>query len=701
MDLVASFSLLCDIPIFIDMITFSSDDDNRHLTLERMAKAAQAGARSARIMQVISMVQLFRLRRKRLSIRRKTEKLDRRPSRSITDSDCMDGEIQLQMTTLKPQTRVGEKLTEMTLRKVILGILILLSVLPVFDSWIFYGYPTSFEDGGLLTLHNLYAKEGNSPGFLKAVEDYKVKNIYWIAGRKTGLLISLKIQNVTLVESSEQDANLRKTEKQSSRILNEDKVPVTESWIDVRWDIQFQALLDIGRVTFLLAMLSLGAIFFIRDADSLVLRPIERMVHRVKMMSENPLASNGMSLETEEYNGPKQLETKILERSIGKVCHLLSVGFGEAGAEIIANNMKSTGGINPMLPGKKVAAIFGFCDIRNFTSATEVLQEDIMEFVNCIASIVHAEVSFHGGAANKNIGDAFLVVWKLPESREKATCHTRGSIIDAKTALHSSHNENVDHDSEEIRHLADAALASILIINSALKRSRKLKEFCGRDDIQERMPGFTASMGFGVHVGWAIEGAIGSHYKIDPSYLSPHVNMAARLEAATKQYEVPMLLSEAFISLLSPHNQRRCRAIDTVMVVGSKVPTRLYTINADFIQTNEYPIDRFKNSIIDSVSTETEAGHVSYSDYPYLDEYEEHPDILSINWMSSPESGQILSSFDKAYNLYLLGEWHRAIRIFESLQDFDGPSRTLLRYMKSQGGSCPAAWKGCRELTEK
>ena len=37
-----------------------------------------------------------------------------------------------------------------------------------------------------------------------------------------------------------------------------------------------------------------------------------------------------------------------------------------------------------------------------------------MEFVNSIAKIVHMEVSLHGGAANKNIGDAFLLVWKFP-----------------------------------------------------------------------------------------------------------------------------------------------------------------------------------------------------------------------------------------------------------------------------------------------
>lgn len=37
-----------------------------------------------------------------------------------------------------------------------------------------------------------------------------------------------------------------------------------------------------------------------------------------------------------------------------------------------------------------------------------------MEFVNSIAHIVHTSVAMHGGAANKNIGDAFLMVGPLP-----------------------------------------------------------------------------------------------------------------------------------------------------------------------------------------------------------------------------------------------------------------------------------------------
>ena len=39
-----------------------------------------------------------------------------------------------------------------------------------------------------------------------------------------------------------------------------------------------------------------------------------------------------------------------------------------------------------------------------------------MEFVNTIAKIVHISVALHGGAANKNIGDAFLLAWKFPQA---------------------------------------------------------------------------------------------------------------------------------------------------------------------------------------------------------------------------------------------------------------------------------------------
>ena len=76
-------------------------------------------------------------------------------------------------------------------------------------------------------------------------------------------------------------------------------------------------------------------------------------------------------------------------------------------------------------------------------------------------------------------------------------------------------------------------------------------------------------MGFGLHCGWAIEGTIGSEYKIDASYLSPNVNLASRLEAATKQYGVPLLFSGEMHSILSAEVQRFACEIDTVTVKGS------------------------------------------------------------------------------------------------------------------------------------
>lgn len=43
-----------------------------------------------------------------------------------------------------------------------------------------------------------------------------------------------------------------------------------------------------------------------------------------------------------------------------------------------------------------------------------------MLFVNQIAEITHSMVDKYGGSANKNIGDAFLLVWKFKREEEFA-----------------------------------------------------------------------------------------------------------------------------------------------------------------------------------------------------------------------------------------------------------------------------------------
>ena len=86
-------------------------------------------------------------------------------------------------------------------------------------------------------------------------------------------------------------------------------------------------------------------------------------------------------------------------------------------------------------------------------------------------------------------------------------------------------------------------------------------------------------MGFGMHVGWAIEGSIGSTFKIDASYLSPHVNISARLEAATRQYGIPLLVSGQLHDICTPKFKKLMRLLDIVTVKGSNVPMRFFTIN--------------------------------------------------------------------------------------------------------------------------
>lgn len=109
------------------------------------------------------------------------------------------------------------------------------------------------------------------------------------------------------------------------------------------------------------------------------------------------------------------METDILEQTLYKLGALMAIGYGEAGSRMIGENMSKGDYINPLLPGNKIIAIFGFCDIRKFTNATEILCQAVMIFVNEIGHICHGIVDRYSGAANKNIGDAFLFVWKLEE----------------------------------------------------------------------------------------------------------------------------------------------------------------------------------------------------------------------------------------------------------------------------------------------
>jgi class 3 adenylate cyclase len=363
----------------------------------------------------------------------------------------------------------------------------------------------------------------------------------------------------------------------------------------------FEAIISLCRTFFVCIVLGIGSVYFSQDANNLVLSPIERMLEKVKFIAKNPLAAATDDIESagvhshihnveqqktkkkKDESKDAEYETQILEKAIVKIGHLLAIGFGEAGSKIIADNMTDGGDLNPMMPGVKSHGIFGFCNIRNFMDITEVLQVKVMLFVNQIAEVAHSQVDKYGGSTNKNIGDSFLMVWKFkyPEDFEE---NDDGTIGDGTIA-------------EENQIQADMALFSFIKILAKINKLTPILNYRKDPALQERIPNYTVQMGFGLHQGWAIEGAIGSFFKIDASYLSPNVNMASRLEYATKQYGVPILVSGPFQQICSTPIKRFLREIDRVTVKGSTLPIQLFTVDVQYDNLEEVP-DRYAQMLV-------------------------------------------------------------------------------------------------------
>lgn len=69
---------------------------------------------------------------------------------------------------------------------------------------------------------------------------------------------------------------------------------------------------------------------------------------QVRDVSENPLANKHSKFDRGVKEGDKLMETRLLESAINKICSLLAVGFGDAGAEVCSP--LSPGGPTPAVP---------------------------------------------------------------------------------------------------------------------------------------------------------------------------------------------------------------------------------------------------------------------------------------------------------------------------------------------------------------
>lgn len=224
--------------------------------------------------------------------------------------------------------------------------------------------------------------------------------------------------------------------------------------------------------------------------------------------------------------------------------------------------------------------------------------------------------------------------------------------------------------------------------------------------------------------GWAVEGAVGSEYKIDATYLSPHVNMASRMTSACKQYDVTIMLSQAVQELMTDVAQAKLRHVDTVTVKGSSVKQKIYTYDAkargvDFflysrseeqadleadqyspsIWQNDQDLKAMRQHITDDFLKIFKEGFKSYTagDWPTaIQKLEKANDLF---FQTAVDEGYLEEEFD-ALNLRVGTDIRNAAEELKR-ENGDGPSMCLINFMKSHGGVAPKDWEGWHPLTRK
>lgn len=103
--------------------------------------------------------------------------------------------------------------------------------------------------------------------------------------------------------------------------------------------------------------------------------------------------------------------------------------------------------------------------------------------------------------------------------------------------------------------------------------------------------GPVVQMGFGLHAGRAVQGAIGSQRKIDATYVSEAVEKAEFLESSTKKYGLKLLMSDSFHRLLNHSNKRRCRKVDQISIKDDEDGEDEIDLNCETMELFTFDMD--------------------------------------------------------------------------------------------------------------
>jgi adenylate cyclase len=174
-----------------------------------------------------------------------------------------------------------------------------------------------------------------------------------------------------------------------------------------------------------------------------------------------------------------------------------------------------------------------FLDLREFGGEHEAFDRRLECPYASFSALTEAFLA-EGGTIDKFIGDAVMVFWNAP-------------------------NPQPDH----VERACRAALAGRLAC----------EKLTSQFEAEGLKPFFTR---FGIHVGEAVVGNLGSTERMNYTALGNTVNLAARLEGLNKQFGTVILVSEGVY--LRTRHCFRFRAFESVVAKGMTKETRIFEL---------------------------------------------------------------------------------------------------------------------------
>jgi adenylate cyclase len=193
--------------------------------------------------------------------------------------------------------------------------------------------------------------------------------------------------------------------------------------------------------------------------------------------------------------------------------------------------------------GEEVEVSILFCDVRDFTTfASQADAKEVVMRLNALFAVVVPIVNRHGGHVDKFVGDGLLAMFGAPEPFP-------------------------DHADRAVR----AACEMARVVNA------------------EDEPGLR--IGVGVNTGRVVAGSIGGAGRLNFSVIGDAVNIASRVEAATRDLDENVLITEATARELSDDLEvTECGEHE---LKGLPEPLRLYAPrvrDAEGVQPGEEPL---------------------------------------------------------------------------------------------------------------